>query len=292
MNQDNLSELVVLAQSGNTDALEQLMLRAHTPVSFLCRKLLLNARAAGEQTREVLKIVATKLNTLQDPEQFESWILRITCARCVQILPQLRWGVTADADTAPESLPDIAGQELDAQQTIDAVARMVDTLPEDPRVCILLYCCGGLHSKSISQVASYSVDAVHTNLAKAQSLLQEQLESFMDQGTQFAGITSLAEILKNAMYHSDEDPIPMVYGILGKEIPVPPDPEKQLIRILSVILAILLVAVLIVCGILVLRLTSRTSPDVPLPVSAATQSAVTETTLLPETASESIVEPT
>lgn len=254
MNQENFTELVVLAQAGDPDALEQLLFRAYTPVSYLCCKLLQDDAAAEEQTREILHILSDKLNTLQDPGLFEKWILRITSARCMQLLPQLRWGSQME-DTSEAEL-DISGKELDGEQTIDAIQKIVDTLPEAPRICLTLYCCSGMNSRSIAQITGYTQDAVRGNLAQGQALLQEQLEKYMEAGTQFSGITSLADILHRAMYREEDPqaPLPMVYGVLGKEIPVPPDPTRWIVRLLTVVFVLLLAAFLGLCGLLALRI--------------------------------------
>lgn len=282
MNPETMTEQVVLAQAGDAEALEALLFAVHAPVSFLCRKLLRNEEAAEEETREVLTIAAKKLHTLQEPGLFEKWILRITAARCMQALPQLRWGSQMEETAAPEL--DIAGRELTPEETADAVLSMLDTLPDDPRSCILLYCCTGMHSRSIAQVAGYTPDSVRTNLARGQELLQAQLETWQQQGTVFTGITSLAEILRAAMYR-DEDhdaALPVVYGVLGKEIPVPPDPTRWIVRLLTVIFVLLLVVFLGLCGLLAFRiLGSRVEAPIPTTVATVSTTAPTGMTTLP-----------
>lgn len=254
MTNEALSELVLRSQSGDKDALEQLLFWAHTPVSYLCRKILQNQERANALTEEVLRIVTKGCSTLHDPNQFEAWLCRITAAKCVQILPELRWDLTSHKDT-PDT-EDVAGKSLNQQETIQAIAALVDTLPEDPRVCILLYCCAKMHSNTIAQVAGYTQDTVRTNLHLGQTLLQEGLEKLQEQGTEFSGITSLQDILHTAM-HSNEDPetaLPLVYGILGKELPQPPDPTKWIVRILTAIFLVLLIICLGLGGILALKL--------------------------------------
>lgn len=254
MTNEALTELVLRSQSGDKDALEQLLFWAHTPVSYLCRKILQNQERAEDLTKEILQITAKGCKTLQDPELFEDWLCRITAARCVQTLPELRWDLTSHAENPISE--DIAGKCLTQQETIQAVAALVDTLPEDPRVCILLYCCAKMHSKTIAQVADYTADMVRTNLHLGQTLLQESLEKLQEQGTEFTGITSLQDILHTAM-HSNVDAdaaLPLVYGVLGKELPQPPDPTKWIVRILTVIFLILLVICLGLGGILALKL--------------------------------------
>jgi len=281
MNQEELFDLVLRAQSGNAEAMEQLLLWTYTPLSWLCRKLLQNRQAAEEQTQAILHTIYTKLDTLQQQEQYEAWFCRIAAARCTQALPQLRWGSTAQTAETPEETPDFSGKELNEAETIQAVSGMVDSLPEDIRVSILLYCCAGMHSKTIAQMTLCSVDTIRENLAQGQTLLQEKLNEYQEKGTTFSGITTLQDILRSAMYQipGDSDPIPMVYGILGKEIP---DPEKALRRILKIVIAVLVVLNLILGGLLFLtwkasHIPMETLPPFSLPTEATT--APTETTV-------------
>ena len=254
MNQEKLTELVILAQADDAEAMEQLLFHIYTPVSYLCRKLLRNDQAADEEIREILSITAQKLNTLPDPEDFENWILRITASRCLQMLPQLRWGSELDYDSEPIS--DILGRELTPEQTSNAIQSILDTLPEDPRTCILLYACTGMHSRAISQISGMSQESVRTNLGRGMNLLQERLEEYQREGTLFSGITSLTEILRSAMWQGEDRDaaLPVIYHVLGKEIPVPPDPTRWIVRVLTVIVILLALAVLGVGALLVMRI--------------------------------------
>ena len=251
MNQEERFDLVLRAQAEDAEAMEQLLLWTYTPVCWLCRKLLQDSQAAMEQAESVMETIYGRLNTLQDPTQYEAWFCRITAARCAQILPQLRWGSTAREAEIPQEREDLAGKTLTETETVAAISAMVDELPEDARVCILLCCCAGMNSRTIAQVAGYTPESVKTYLAQGQQLLQEKLNDCQQKGTEFTGITTLKDILQMAMYQKPEgeDPIPMVYGILGKEIP---DPEKQLRRLLTKIVVILAVLNLLLCGVLLL----------------------------------------
>lgn len=284
MNQDERYQLVLRAQAGNADAMEQLLLWTYNPLLWLCRNLLQDQQAAEEQTESILNTIYTKLDTLQDPEQYEEWFCRIAAARCTQILPQLRWGSTARQEEVKAETPDIDGKELTEAESIQAVARMVQKLPEDIRVCLLLYCCAGIHSKTISSMAGYPVDTVREYLSQGQLRLQDMLDEQQKKGTVFTGIATLKDILHAAMYQvpEDADPIPMVYGILGKEIP---DPEKALRRVLKIIIAVLVLVNVILCGVLFLTFRASHVPlaTVPhevytLPPETVATTAPTETT--------------
>lgn len=296
MNQEELFELVLRSQSGDGDAMEQLLLLTHAPVTFLCRELLQDPQAAEEQARQILNTLYRKLDTLQDPGQYEAWFCRITAARCMQALPQLRWGSTARETEAPETPLQIPADELDREQTIQAIVSLVQKLPEDLRICVLLHCAAGMHSKTIAQVAGYSPQTVRSHLAQGQQLLQEGLEALYQQGTRFAPITTLNDVLREAMYQipQGQDPIPMVYGILGKEIPVPPDPEKRLKQILKAVVIALAVTNAALIAVLVLVAGRSFLPPEPVPEADLPLVTFAQPTELPVTlpTEETLTQPT
>ena len=279
MNQESLAELVIAAQAGDDDALEQLLLWAYTPVSFLCKKLLKDDEIAQTQISEILQIMAHKLHSLQMPNMFEKWTQRLTAARCMQIHQQNRWMEEAQEDSELS----IAGEELDEMQTVDAVQKMVDMLPEKPRICMTLLCCCDMHSADIAKLTGYPVEEVKDRMGEAQNFVLEQLQKYQEQGTQFYPITSLTDVLQSGMRH--EHPIEAmktVYGILGKEIPVPPDPNRGKKNLLIVLIVVLVVLNLGLAGVSILVKHKHTfSPDdysavvVPVP-TAETQTVPTE----------------
>lgn len=281
MNTELFADLVWKSQSGDADALEQLLLQAYTPVSYLTAKILQDEQTADQVTREVLEIISSRLNSLTDPDQFEKWMCRITAARCIQAMPLFRHSVAEDI-LWQDDLED--GAELTEEQSAQVIQSMVDSLPQKQRLCILLLCCGGLTVPAIAQLTGFSHDSVTEYITKGQNTIQQYLWNLSERNIQFSGMSSLTGILRIAMYHKteDEDPIPLVYGILGKEIPVPPDPEKRIIRILSVVLVLLVIAILIAGGILVMQMLPRETPaptTIPttLPTTAATEEPTSPT---------------
>ncbi len=246
MNDELFSDLVWKSQTGDDDSLEQLLLAIHAPISYLAGKILQNEESAGQITRDVLEIISGKLQSLEDPDQFRKWMCRITAARCMQVMPMSRASDLPPVELAPwqETLAD--GETLSEEKSAQIIQQMVDVLPQNQRLCILLLGCGGLSISAIAQLTGFSEATVTEHIQNGQAVIQQNLWELQSRDVQLSGLSSLTGILRIAMFQ-DRDPadaIPMVYSILGKEIPVPPDPEKSIIRILSVILGILTAAVL------------------------------------------------
>lgn len=254
MYQERFTDLVVQSQSGDADAMEQLLLLAHTPVSYLTEKILQNPQTAQQITREVLEIVFSKLSTLGEPEHFEQWLCRITAARCIQSAPLLHRNFAEASEPAfwEDNLPD--GTELDAEASAEAIQSMVDNLSESQRLCILLLSCGELTIPAIAQLTGFSEGSIRQNIIYGQNIIQQHLWELDSRGIQFTGVSSLTGILHDAMYHhADEQAAKvMVYDILGKKLPVPL--SVWAVRLLTVIVVLLLITVLALGGLMVLKM--------------------------------------
>ena len=257
MIREDFSELVSKSQAGDEKAMIQLLLQAYSPVSYLARKILQNERTASQVIQEVLEILSHKLHSLDDTTQFESWICRITAARCVHAMPLLHRATAKSvaASRWDNTLDD--GQILTEAQSVEIIQEMVAALPEDQRLCILLISCCGLGLSAISQLTGFPVSTVADCIEKGQATIQSYLWEAENRGIQFVGISSLTEILHTAMFQTeadDDEAIPVVYHLLGKEIPVPPNPGKWDAIILGVVLAVLVGAFVFLGGTLIMRM--------------------------------------
>lgn len=275
MTQESLTQLVSYSQAGDANALEDLLFWAHTPVSFLCKKILKDANTAQAQTQEILYMISRKIRTLKDPSLFQMWIVRLTIAKCMQVLPDTRWM----QDTLEQRELPISGETLDQHRTVDAVAQMVDMLAERPRVCITLLCCGDMHSKDIAKATGYSVDAVHRYMAEAQTFVVEQIEAYQARGTELYPIDSLKEVLQTAMFQTQnqDEALAAVYGALGKEIPVPVDPDRGKKILLKVGIGVLIVLILVLFGVNIwIRMRNTFSPEDHAPAQVTVPTVATE----------------
>lgn len=256
MIREDFSELVSKSQMGDEQALIQLLLQAYSPISYLSRKILQNERTASQVTLEVLEILSQKLHSLDDTTQFESWVCRITAARCVQAMPLLHRAAakSVSASRWDNTLED--SQILTEIQSAEVIQEMVDSLPEDQRLCILLISCCGFGLSAISQLTGFSASTVADCIEKGQAAIQSYLWEAENRGIQFVGISSLTEILHAAMFQveDNDEAIPVVYRLLGKEIPVPPNPAKWVAIILGVVLTVLVGAFLFLGGTLIMRI--------------------------------------
>ena len=202
MNSEICIQLVMQSRSGSRKAMLQLLRLAHTPVSYLCHKLIANEMAAEIMTRQVLSAMPRQLAALSDPAEFESWISRIAASRCMQALSQMERPARDENELV---MPEIPAGNLDTLQTAKLVEELVDLLPEEPRLCLLLYSCTGLRLTGISQLTGFPQNTVLDYLNQAQKTINSQLRQYHKMGVHFDPIPALSTLVRTAM-RSTENP--------------------------------------------------------------------------------------
>lgn len=223
MNRKRFAELASQAQAGDKTSLEHLLLLAYTPVSYQCRKLLQNDQAVEAMTREILRRIPSRLNTLDHPEEFENWLSNLTAKHCMQKLQQQ----PAEKDTPPKKLH-VPCDHLDERETAMVVDQIVDALPDALRICFTLYCCK-IPRSGIAKLTGFAESDVNTHLSRAQALINGQLQKLSQHGVRFAAANSLPELLRIAMYtpKNPKSAASVVRSILGKPAATPvPVPRK------------------------------------------------------------------
>lgn len=296
MSSKEFPQLASQAQSGDQASLKRLLFLAHTPVSYQCRKLLQNKQAATDMTKEILQKIHSQLHTLNQPELFEKWLGHMTAKHCMRALRQ----GTVKQDPPPQKL-DIPNSHLDEQETAMVADQIVDALPDDLRICIILYCCCKIPVSGISRLTSFAESDVKANLSRGQAMIKGQLQKLHRQGVQFAPVASLPGLLQTAM-HASGNPkaaTAMVNGILGIHAAAVPVVPKRPKTAPALKLAVAVVsALLVLMGGLIFFLERNRQAELEMAqTTAATEAATqptqtaTETTA-PETTAETTMETT
>jgi len=140
---------------------------------------------------------------------------------------------------------------MNETQTAQLVQQLVDNLPREPRLCLLLYSCAGLKLKGISQLTGFPESAVLEHLNLAQKIVNQQLRSYRKRGVHFTPIPALSSLLRTAMYASRDTKAAaaMVGSILPRKEPTArkrlPVKKSQLIALIAAtVLLLVLLAVI------------------------------------------------
>lgn len=278
MNKESLTQAVRLAQTGNREAMERLMTYAYGLVDYQCKKLLPSTQAADKMTAVVLKAAIAKLDTLENPEEFFTWLGRLTAVRCMRVRATLR-ETGQSGESSQQVNYSFPGMELNKAETAKVAEMLTDLLPEDMRLNLYLYSLGGLPPKGIAGLTGVPEETVREQIQSAQSAVLKQMKRYADQGVKFTQANSLPALLRTRMLlnPAPEKAQLVVYSLLPQPQRRPPAAPRQsqgqqpqerpaqaypaekkdesgLIRVLAVIAALLGLVLLIAMGVLVMKL--------------------------------------
>ena len=148
MEKAQLIEIIQKSKDGDMEAMEKLLLHAHTSVSYQCRKMIKNEQDAEDMTQEILVTVYQKLDTLKEPAAFYQWLKRITATRCINTVTRTHVELQFAEDEEGHSILDtleemderkVPDKWMDNRETTRMIAEIVDGLPEAQRLCTLMF---------------------------------------------------------------------------------------------------------------------------------------------------------
>lgn len=178
------SDLVRLAQGGQSSAYEELVRRWSARVLAVCHARVRSCDTAEELAQESLLRALRAIGTLEDAAKFGPWLCGIASRVCLDWLKCGQAGqVSLDAisDGRPDTwaidsgdAPDeAAGQADDERRLLAEVAE----LPEVFREVLLMYYYDDVTYQEVAAALGVSAATVNARLTKARAMLRERLSS-------------------------------------------------------------------------------------------------------------------
>ena len=183
------SALIQAAQRGNLDAFNQLILHYQTQAYNLAYHILQDAAAADDATQEAFISAYRGLEKFRGGS-FRAWLLRITSNACYDELrrrkrhPAISWDDFGDLEE--EANPHLVDggpqpeESLQQDELREMLERLMQKLPQDQRMVLLLVDRMGLSYEEAAQTLHIRLGTVKSRLARARSrmqlLLQDEVE--------------------------------------------------------------------------------------------------------------------
>lgn len=170
------------ALQGDQEAFGQLVRAYERPVYNLTYRMLGDSAAAEDAAQETFLRAYTKLATYQPGRKFVNWLLSIASHHCIDILrrksraPQL----SLEGPLPPQWLasdspkPD---QVVDKKQRRELVRRVLETLPADYRVAVVLRYWYGLSYRDIAATMDTTESAIKSRLHRARRMMAQDLQA-------------------------------------------------------------------------------------------------------------------
>ena len=190
-----LEKLVVQARNGAETAREELYKQTVRSAYLVACKIVHKDEDAIDLVHDAYITAFDKLDQLDDPARFQSWFNQIVANKCRDYLkkkrPMLFSELAASGDFEPEwedereeNMPDI---KLDREETIRLVWEILDALPEEQRLCVILYYQNEMSISEIAEALEISEGTVKSRLNYARKKVKQQVEQLEKEGTKLYG---------------------------------------------------------------------------------------------------------
>jgi len=183
--------LVRQTLSGRRAAFDELIERHQRRAVSVAYRLLNNMHDALEVCQEAFVRAYRNLHTLEDPERFGSWLLRIVTNLSLNFRrsrgPRLSFEdcLLPEDGTREEQLPDAAhsedrpGARLMAAELQQRIQAALADLPPLQRTALVLFSIEQMPQKEVAEIMNCSVEAVKWHVFQARKKLKEQLADYL-----------------------------------------------------------------------------------------------------------------
>lgn len=168
---------VAEALSGDQGAFSQLVNAYKVPVYNLCCRMLGNPSEAEDAAQESFVRIYTRLKTYDRGQKLSSWILAVASHYCIDRLRRRRIKWLSLGEVAPVRL--LSGNEAQPEdaaigrESREEMQRLLQTLPAEHRMAIVLRYWQDLSYVEIAQVVGATESAIKSRLHRARRMLAQ-----------------------------------------------------------------------------------------------------------------------
>src|SRR5436190_23214802 len=187
-------QLVECANDGDRKAFDNLIVRYQRQAVAVSYRLLGNTQDALEVTQDAFLKAFTSLSSLQKPEAFGGWLMRIVSNLSLnfrrgrknrQQLPLDELLGPSEPSTAGASGSDWMSQsgdpvrKLESQELGKKLQEALNQLPEKQRLAIVMFTIEQMPQKQVAETLECSVEAVKWHVFQGRKKLKEMLKDLM-----------------------------------------------------------------------------------------------------------------
>ncbi|RKE94748.1 RNA polymerase sigma factor [Ichthyenterobacterium magnum] len=169
------ANLVKQFQSGNANALNQLVKRWHKQFCEKAYWIVKDADQSKDIAQETWKTIITKIQDLKEPNKFSSWALQIVYSKSLDVIrasSKKRIKLEAFARERPEDIY----EDNDNSQLKNELLKSIKKLPINQQQVIKLFYVADYSLKEISELLDVSIGTVKSRLFHAREKLKTILK--------------------------------------------------------------------------------------------------------------------
>ncbi len=176
---DNREEIrrIVRAQSGESQALDDLLKGIQEPVYRYVRRIVHDEHIARDVVQEVFLSIVKNLYWLREPGVFRPWVFRIASRQAFRCLRRERRQPKIDSDFIMQSVrEEQADERPDRERLGQALELIVETSPAS-RAVLSLHYIDGMTLQEVADILEISLSAVKSRLAYGLKVLRKQIDA-------------------------------------------------------------------------------------------------------------------
>ena len=223
---NDLKEMIEKAAAGEENALEKIYNLTYVQGFAIALQMVKNEQDAMDIMQDAYISAFRNLKQIEDPKRLKSWFNCIVVNKCKDWLkkkkPQLFSDIpTGDDDRefedtiADENLTFSPEESVDYAETKRLMKEILDGLPEDQKLCVLMYYYEELSVSDIADALGCSTGTVKSRLNYARKKIRNDVGELERKGTKLYSVAPLPFILW--MLREGEQTI-SVPGSFGKEL--------------------------------------------------------------------------
>lgn len=203
---NELKEIIEKAIAGEESALGKIYNLTYVQGFAIALQMVKNEQDAMDIMQDAYISAFRNLNKLADPERLKSWFNCIVANKCKDWLkkkkPQLFSDIPAEDDDrefedtiVDENLTFSPEDSVDYAETKRLMKEILDSLPEDQKLCVLMYYYEELSVTDIADALGCSTGTVKSRLNYARKKIRNDVEELERKGTKLYSVAPLPFIL-------------------------------------------------------------------------------------------------
>ena len=203
----NFSDLIEKARNKDEKAIEELFECTSKKGYYVALKYLKNKEDAQDILQDAYVSALSKLDSLKNPEKFDKWLYQIIANKAKNYLvknkPLLFEQLEKDDEDAisfEETIQDDTlefqpKENCDYQELKQALKVLIDELPDDQRMCLLMYYFEELSINEIAESLELNTNTIKSRLNYARKKIKEKVEELQKKGTHLYGVAPIPFLL-------------------------------------------------------------------------------------------------
>ncbi len=205
MEKVNWTDLVNLAKNGDESSFDRLYKETEQKAYFIAISIVKNEEDALDVLQNAYTKAFSKINTLQEPEKFQGWLNRIISNECNTFLRRKKDTLFTElenddiedfSDTLENDNLEFSPEDgMDYTETKHIVKEILDGLPEEQRLVVLMRFYEQMEIKEIAEILECPEKTVRSRLTYAYNKIKTEVEKIEKRGVKLHTITTVPAIM-------------------------------------------------------------------------------------------------